>query len=659
MLSGCPIHGVINLPKKKNSKDRRTPTMINVNAIPASWQAGLLLLARPLQKIFLMDTSVEEVCRGLGISRSAAYEAAELIGKRLTTFTPTAVEASDAHVSCNKKFKERDFEIEVLRYQLDHPGSREAGVRMQFDTSYKTFVESRRAHYGVTIERASQILTIPIDTMKKFHRVVSEGVTAASVEEGQALPPLVIELVNAYLRHGRDTKSVKSFCQRHPEILEHLKMNYRQVLGWLKGLGFVSSRGIFLKNKGLDKILRFKPNQVWGSDGKNLAVIINGEIFNWVWQCLVDEKTTVIVGGLINRAENTENLLTAIKNSKAATGISPMAIVLDNRLSEDLPAIYAYLKEMNIEVIRIFPGNSKSNGITEGNFNIFDRWVGPIEINGATPEELSQSIAQVFVEVFTQMRNHSPRAALSYKSAQEVADTAAPDTPEEEAETRAKLKAMADRLKNDQATPVVSEQKKAAIQQVIAETSPPHPDVFTKALENPRFTPNLILGSLAILKNTQQQQPQKRLGHAYFGGILRNLADQESLECLNTHLESVYVQHWDTMRQFQKKDLAKSLQSHPAATCTRLACDFVNMPVPAYAVAILVDLKNSFFLASQGSTSIAARLRESIATAVLQCKRAKTEKRETLLRKVFEWENFVRMTDWNSGDWAASPAGNA
>lgn len=496
--------------------------------------------------------------------------------------------------------------------------------------------------------------------MKKFPRSVLDATAAATASPVEdELPPRVIELVNEYLRSGRGTKSVKAFCERHPELLAGLGMNYRQCLHWLGRLGFVSPRGIFLKNKGLDKILRFKPNQVWGSDGKRLIITLNGEIFVWLWQCLVDGKTTVIVGGLISGEETTENLLTAIQESKQRTGVTPMAIVLDNRLSENMPAIRAFLDELGIEIIKIFPGNSKSNGTTEGNFNIFDRWVGQINIQGTTPEQLSRSIANAFVEVFTQMRNHKPRKGLSFKSAQEAADESAPATPEEEALVRAKLKELADRHKNEQAQPIVSEQKKAAIQQAIAETKPPQPEAFEQAFKNARYTTDVILGGLAIFATCRREHPEKNYGHSYYGGIVRNLVDQQSVEFLNTSLEATYTHHWDTMGRITESELAQSLKSNPESTCTRLAADYASMPVPTYAVSILLDLKKSFLLASKGSAVIATRLRKAITETVLQLKRATPQRREALLCKAFEWENFVRQSDWASGGWDVSPVGQA
>jgi transposase InsO family protein len=518
---------------------------------------------------------------------------------------------------------------------------------LYFTQGYKECVHRARARHGISIATATRILSIPEDTLKKFSRSSATGTEAPTGANTppKELPAEVIELANAYLRSGKGQKSVKGFCRRHPELLTQLGLTYRQALEWLRELGLVSPRGIFLKNTGLDRILRFKPNQVWASDGKLLTVILNGEIFQSTWQCLVDCKTTAIVGGVVRDEENTKNLVDALETAEDQTGIRPMALVLDNRLSENLPAVRPYFEERGIEIVKTFPGNSKSNAMAEENFNVFDLWVGAVKIDGKTPAELARSITQALVEVFTQMRGHKPRKGLSMKTATEAMNEAVPATPEEEAAVREKLKALAERLKREQATPVVTEQKKAAIAQAILRTNPPHVDIFTKQLQNARFTPALILTAIAILETRRKQEPEKKFGHAYFGGILRRLADQETIEHLNTNLNAVYAHHWDTMGSLTRSDLALSLKTHPEATCARLVADFLHMPIPAFASRILLDLKDAFIGASRGSRDRAEALRGSLAEAILQSRRSPHGRREVLLRKLYEWENFVRMAD--------------
>jgi len=599
---------------------------------------------------------VESVCESLGVGRSSAYEAASLIERRLSR-----QEESRARKNQDKKgliARERDFLIEALRYERAHPGCRERGAaRTAIEPSYKAWIEESRKKHELTQAKVADILDIPIDTLKKFS---SMEATAPSSAPPRELSEDVALLVNVYLRTEKGTKSVKGFCEQQPELLKKLGMNYREVLASLRALGFVSRRGIFLKNSGLDKIIRFKPNQLWHGDGKIIDVIFNGKLFRSVWQCLADGKTSAIVGGVIAEEENTENLVRSLRDAEQKTGIKPMGIVLDNRLSENLPAIQAYFDEHQIEIVKIFPGNSKSNGIIEENFNILDRYVGKIVIQGHTPDEIVRSIKQNIVEIFTQMKNRKPRRSFSYKSLSDVIAESGPGTPEEQLQARQQIKAIADRLKNEQAEPEVRAEKKAAILQAVEKTNPPDREVFMKALENSRFTPELILGSLAIFEQKRSEHPEKKYGHTYFGGILRRQADQRAVELLNTHLGAVYAHHWETLGRLKQTELAESLKSNPEATCTRLATDFLNMPVPAFSNLILIDLKNAFFVAAQGKVDRAASLRTTVANLIVSSQRIARERRERLLCILMEWENFIRRAASPvTGVWNEPVVGNA
>ena len=600
---------------------------------------------------------MEDVCKRLGISRSTAYAAADLLMKRMSYQQSKG--ANEEVAKFKRDIQEKNFEIEILRFERDHPGCREAGARMQFDPAYKSYVDERRKQAGLSIQKTSTILGVPIDTLKKFSRSSKDEKINES-EPTKVLPDTVITLVNQFFRTGRGVKSVKDFCAKNPSLLKELEMNYRQVLLWLRRLGLVSERGIFLKNKGMDKILRFKPNMVWGTDGKIMQIKIHGEAFTWVWQCLVDGTTTIYVGNVVSSDETTENLRRVLELGEKNTGVTPFAIVIDNRLSENLPAIREYLDERGIVIVKTFPGNSKSNGIVEGNFAIFERWVGgKVEIKGSTNEEVSKSIAEMLVEVFTQLRNHQPRKSLSHKSATEVLRETPEATQEERLAAREKLQELSDRFKRDQSQPEISDQKKIAINQAIQHTKPKDEELFRKRMKLSVYTTDLILQSIAIFEQAKQKAPEKKYDHTYFGGILRNLADEQSVEWLNTNLDSVYVHHWESMGKLKEQDLGRSVQSHPEDTCTRLAKDYLCMPIPAYTNRILLDLKECFYLACRGNVELATKLRKIIAAIVVNSKRDVREKRETLLRKLYEWENFVRLCDRNFTGSVMGPEGHA
>lgn len=602
----------------------------------------------PIYQKFGVRLEMDRVYSELGVARTSAFEAARILAGKLETPPGSLKEERKKNRELDKKLRLTEFHNDVLRYLPDHPGAwvqkAETEERHQFSNEFKVFLLAKKSQYDLEWGEIGKLLGIPESTLKKFKSQAEEKNSGdrnggSSLRE---LPGAVADKLREFFQGRQGKATVKGFCEKNPEVLTELEMSYGAFSSLLLRLGFTSPRGIFLSNTGLDKIVRFEPHVVWGTDGKEMKIILNGEIFRFVWQCLIDYKSTVLVGGLVSFGETTENLLEAIRQSKKTTGIAPMAIVIDGRLSEDLPAIRAYLDDLGIEIIRTFPGNAKSNGIVEGNFNIFEKWVGgQVVISGETPEELSLSIAKCLTEVFTQLRNNQPRRGLRHKSANEAL-VARPDlTPEEENTIRAKIKALANRLRNEQASPIVSERKLQAINQAIEACSPPDQETFRKRLSPSMFTADLILDAIAIFKKQQAKHPEKSFDHTYFGGILRNLVDQRSVELLYTQLEDVYNDHWARMADAMS-DTDKPVET-AEQMCRRLIEEFFAAKIPAHGWITLACLHSAFLLGSRGSAATAQGLRERLAETIKKSKMYCAEKRQRALRKLFECEAVVKQ----------------
>jgi len=507
--------------------------------IPASWQAAFVLLARPALKRIGVEIDMTRVYRELGVGHTSTFESARMLMKKMSTPPDSLSDERKKNRELDRNLRLTKFHVNVLRYHADNPRAWTQSEELHhFTDEFKALLLTKKSEYALEWSEISQVLGIPEETLKKFKHQVNEKGPGDGPRGGVDLPESVVDQLRAFFQGRNGKATVKSFADRHPEVLDELKMTYAHFASLLLKLGFTSPKGIFLNNTGLDKIERFVPHAVWGTDGKLMKIVINGEIFRFIWQCLIDYKSTVLVGGLVGESETTENLLEAIRRSKEVTGIAPMAIVIDGRLSENLPAIRAYLDEMGIEIVRTYPGNPKSNGITEGNFGIFEKWVGgEVIINGENAKELSFSFAKVLTDVFTQLRNNQPRRGLGQKTANEALAAAAKLSPEEESTIRAKIQAMANRFRNEQAVPVISERKAKAIEQAVAEVMPPDGETFRKRLAPSVYTCDLILDAIAIFKKQQAKHPEKKFDHTYFGGILRNLVDQRSVECsVNTHI---------------------------------------------------------------------------------------------------------------------------
>lgn len=616
--------------------------MIFLDKIPASWQAGFVLLARPALKRIGIEVEMARIYRELGVGHTSAFESARLLMNKMSTPPDSLSIERKKNRELDRNLRLTKFHIDVLRYHADNPRVwTQSEDRHQFTDEFKVLLLTKKLEYDLEWGEISQVLGIPEETLKKFKHQVKEKDPGDGPSSGSLSESVVDQLRNFF--QGRSGKvTAKSFAEKHPQVLDDLKMTYAQFANLLLRLGFTSPKGIFLNNKGLDKIERFVPHAVWGTDGKLMKIVINGEIFRFIWQCLIDYKSTVIVGGLVGESETTENLLEAIRRSKEATGIAPMAIVIDGRLSENLPAIRTYLDEMGIEIVRTYPGNPKSNGIVEGNFGIFEKWIGGhVIINGETAKELSNSLAKMLADVFTQLRNNQPRRGLGQKTPNEALASAEKLSPEEESTIRSKIQALANRFRNEQAVPIISERKAQAITQAIAAVTAPDVETFRKRLAPSVFTSDLILDAIAIFKKQQAKHPEKKFDHTYFGGILRNLVDQRSVEMLYTQLDHVYADHWARMVKAMT-DTSKIAET-AEQTCQRLSKEFLEAKIPAHGWITLVHLQTAFMVAARGCVFGAVSLRERLAEMIRKAKMSCPEQRMRLLRKLFECEAVVRQ----------------
>ncbi len=502
---------------------------MNLDEIPKHFQAACAYLARPMLARMNIRYEMKDVCKALEIEHHSMLSSSRKMGKLL--FSKKSNEDYEKYIALKTQLNEEIFSKNIYEFKSNNPNCWIKDERHQMSSEFKDFLILKKEEFNLSWEDVHRLLGIPVDTLKKLKGQKStdrdddeDNSNGSSLME---IPDHIIWKLRKYF-HSRESKaSVKEFIEKNPDVLSEMKLDYREFSSLLIRLGFISPRGIFLNNTGLDVIKRFSPNAIWGTDGKNINIEINGVTHRWVWQCLIDYKTTVLVGGVINKSETTDNLLEAILQARETLGVSPMAIVLDNRLSENLPAIKQYLDEMGIEIIKTFPGNSKSNGIIENNFRVFEKWVhgndGVIKINAQTPEALSLSIAKLLTEVFTQLRGHSPRASLGGKSSSEVAKNNFPLSNEEYQRIKDEIKALASRFKNEYSKPITSESKEQALSIAIELVKPPNLDLFKKRLSASIFTVELILKAIGIFKTQVQKNPEKHFDHTYFGGILRNL----------------------------------------------------------------------------------------------------------------------------------------
>jgi transposase InsO family protein len=287
--------------------------------------------------------------------------------------------------------------------------------------------------------------------------------------------------------------------------------------------GFRKPRGPAPGNHGVDEKTRWEPHALWAGDGKFVRIRINGKLHQFLWYALVCESTTLLVGSLLSDSESASEVIAALRQGEKNQGRLCIGIVIDNRTTRtDDSALKRYCEERNIEIVRTFPGNAKSNGIIEGNFGIFEQHVGQIDITGANDRELARSFAEQLIEVFTQLRNNNPRRNKGSRS------TSVDPLDPAGKRTRKAIQVLARRLEREQTD---HERKWALIAAARSHFKPLSEEVTLRLKKSiAHASESELLEAQAAFLAQIAKHRERSYDHRYFLGIIRRKQDRAAKE---------------------------------------------------------------------------------------------------------------------------------
>ena len=353
-----------------------------------------------------------------------------------------------------------------------------------------------------------------------------------------------------------------------------------QIVQALIDLGLRYPRGPSIKNEGTHKKRYFAPHALWEGDGKTLKIRINGEEFSYCWYAFIDQNTTLLVGSSLTGSESAESFLAALKSGKETAGFLAMGVLIDNRLTnENKTAVKEFCLEHGIVLVNTFPGNSKSNGIIEGNFSIFEKQVGEIRVNGQTPEEIAKSIARNVIEIFTQQRNHRPRKRLNGQTPAEAAKEAR--RPENQKQLLEKLR---DRLLREELS---IETKLQLIANLMAKFEPMSEESQLKFRSQlKQFSPDEIIAAGARFTAQQSKHPERFYRSEYFMAILRFKREEGAKAAYN---EAFRAGH-KALNEIAQTDLKTRDLSQCATKLVAFLAVCANRPGPSHLLMSLESL---------------------------------------------------------------------
>ncbi len=253
-----------------------------------------------------------------------------------------------------------------------------------------------------------------------------------------------------------------------------------------------------------------------------MDVFVNGQQRRFVCFGFVDQSSTLITGTHISDGEDVESLSKAFHKGVCMEGRKPFGILIDNRFdsSEEHHALREFSTENGIEIVRTFPGNSKSNGNIEFCWKLFEDQIGALHVSGNTEREIARSMLEGIIKSFTMCNNH--RQLSKGSSPREKADSS-----EQNPRARATVEQLARRLDPQPSAELPHREK--FIQSMIEKY---FGDIEEKLLEP--FRGQCVKYPLLRLALAQASFEAKiagnqetRFGPEYFLGILRN--DRETI----------------------------------------------------------------------------------------------------------------------------------
>ncbi|HJN76528.1 MAG TPA: transposase family protein [Myxococcota bacterium] len=421
----------------------------------AAVDAALLLSAIPrLAALRLPRPTVDEVLRATGSSRSRAYE----LKGRLRKTLDHLVGAPGRPAKPAPEPAPQRLATQTLRHVFDHPGCVGGPPgRRRYSDGFRRFVVDllgRDADAG--LQEAADALAIPAGTLKDWMaggaRDVEADAGAASPEPddtddtddtGRADDPLGPRLQTVLSEWDRWQGSLTDFC-------DHLRLHLRIPWGRTLVSGILEAHGVRIRRRRPGRspdedALRgafetFFPHAQWVGDGTVVPVEVDGRLHVLNVEMHVDASSGAFVGADVSPAEDGAAVVAAFEDAVAATGVPPLALLLDNKPSNHAGEVLEAVGET--VVIPSTPFRAQNKAHVEGGFGLLKPTVAGLRLSGGSSGQLAASFLRALVVVWARTVNHRPRADRGGRSRAELQlDRPTPDDVE-----RARL-ALAERLR--------------------------------------------------------------------------------------------------------------------------------------------------------------------------------------------------------------------
>ena len=542
--------------------DSPVPTEVT----PAAKAALLLTAAGYLRELGLPAPTTHDIVDACDVSRSHAYS----LRSRLESTWTVALARPTGRPATPEPVAPPPITGDVLAYLYDHPGAvRNLGERRTYSDGFRRFVlELCERHPQLSLEAVADQAALPFGTLKAWR---TAGATAAqgldaTDDERVALPDLRgVHLQSLLSEWPQWEGTFGAFCDH---IQTHCAIPWKRTMiqRVLEATGLRIPRrrsGRSPDESALTGAFEtWFPHAQWEGDGSQVPVLIDGELVVFNLELIVDAATSALLGAMVTATEDGAAVIETFREAIAASGVSPLSLLLDNKPSNHTDAVDEALGDTML--IRSTPYRPQSKPHVEGAYGLLKPALDGLELDtSGSKRDIAASYLSGLVTAVARVLNHRPRRDRNGKSRfQLLGDT---PTPEETASAQKALQELQTRQNKARETraarqnPVARERLAAAYEQL--QLDDPKGHLLTATA---RYPLDAILDGIAIFRAKQERGTLPDGADArYLLGIVRNTAtERESWELALALWEERVAARDSFTRAFEQRRLAVE-HTHP------------------------------------------------------------------------------------------------
>jgi len=378
------------------------------------------------------EAPLAETCRALGANRTSVYEQArrvlaslqELAGAR-----PGRPRAPEATRSGEAAPTAQQLTIEILEYQLEHPGAmlRHRG-RSHYSPGLQRLVLARHDEWTGSLEDFAAAVRVPMDTLRDW---LQRDRQAELAEPEPEVPRLVVPRDASEL-----TRQVAELWQAWAgptrafigHAARRFDLSTAQVVRLLRILGCIAPRRRKPpRHRGATQPL--SPGTLLVTDGKQLDVVLtaSGRRVHRNWQGIVDQPTGCDTAVVITAEECADGAAQAYDRAlETLAGVVPEGLLHDNKPCYDDAQLQQHVQDRGTTMIPATPARPENKAILEGAFGLWAQRIGTLRLDDTNTETLISSAVAECVRTYTTATNTVPRVQWGGRSRLDVLREACP-----------------------------------------------------------------------------------------------------------------------------------------------------------------------------------------------------------------------------------------